>query len=265
MDNPKINWNKLKLCKIFIATPCFSGMLTDAYAIGLLGLVQIFERERISYTVNLMGNQSLITRARNKLAAMFMTDRNNTHLMFIDGDIAFDPKDVIKLLNHGKEITAGVYPKKGIHWDVVKTAVEANDPEFWNMGTNFNLALNFLSEKKKSVKIQGRLVGAKYVGAGFLLIKRAVFNKIIKAQPKRKCYDDEEFEKKYGKYYYDIFATEVDAKTKLYLSEDYAFCKLVRSLGMEIWADTSINLGHVGTYTYSGNLDRWLGVTLKKE
>ena len=246
--------------QIFIATPCYGGMLTDAYTIGLMSLVQHFERNKVSYTVNLMGNQSLITRARNKLTAMFMEDTRNTHLMFIDSDIAFNADDVVKLIEHDKDVVSGAYPKKGVHLDVVKKAIDEGDEEFWTAGTFFNITPNFSSKKTKSVKVKGDLMDTLYTGSGFLLIKRKVIAKIIKAYPKKKCWDDEEFEKNYGKYYYDIFSAGVDPKTKLYLSEDYYFCQLVKKLGFDIWVDTSITLGHIGTYAYWGNLEKYLGL-----
>lgn len=246
--------------QIFIATPVFGNQLTDSYVVGLLSLVQLLEKEKVSYTINLMSNQSLITRARNKLAAMFMADPRNTHLMFIDADIAFNPSDILKLLDHKKDIAAGAYPKKAIHTDLVKKAVLEEDEDFITAGTAYNLALNQLPGKKNQVRVSGSLVDTLFVGAGFMLIRRNVMRKIISSGSAKKCRDDEEFEKNFGKFYYDIFRATTNPKTKLYLSEDYYFCQLVKKLGYEIWTDTGINLGHAGTYTYWGNLQKYLGL-----
>ena len=154
--------------QIFIATPCYGGMLTDAYTIGLLSLVQHFEREKEKYTINLMGNQSLITRARNKLVAMFMAGARNTHLMFIDSDIAFNAEDVIKLINHNKDIVAGTYPKKGIHLDIVEKAIDEGEENFWTAGTLFNITPNFSSKKKQTSKDPGR-------SYGYLIYRKWIF------------------------------------------------------------------------------------------
>jgi hypothetical protein len=58
-------------------------------------------------------NESLITRGRNYLAHEFL-ESDATHLMFIDADIDFDPKDVIALLAMNKPVIGGPYPKKCI-------------------------------------------------------------------------------------------------------------------------------------------------------
>ena len=42
-------------------------------------------------------NESLITRARNYLVDEFLRAEEFTHLMFIDSDINFNPKDVLSL------------------------------------------------------------------------------------------------------------------------------------------------------------------------
>ncbi|PIR79963.1 MAG: hypothetical protein COU25_02625 [Candidatus Levybacteria bacterium CG10_big_fil_rev_8_21_14_0_10_35_13] len=254
---------KTKNPQIFIATPVFGNMLTDSYVLGLLSLVQLLEKEKISYTINIMSNQSLVTRARNKLSALFMADPKNTHLMFIDADIAFNPRDIVGLLEHNKDVAAGTYPKKAIHTDLVKKAVENEDENFITAGTAFNLALNNIPGKNNSVRINGNLVDTLFVGAGFMLVRRNVIGKIIAKGFAKKCKDDEEFERNFGKFYYDIFKAETDPKTKLYLSEDYYFCNLVKKLGFKIWTDTTINLGHVGTYTYWGNLNTYLGLRKK--
>jgi len=58
--------------------------------------------------------ESLVSRARNAAVAHFLEDKENTHILFIDSDIIFEPEDVFKLLQSNKEVVAGIYPKKYI-------------------------------------------------------------------------------------------------------------------------------------------------------
>ena len=87
---------KNKKYGVMIATPCYGGQLTEAYLHGILSLSIEAQKKNIQIHLNTIGNESLITRARNTLVSQFLDnvdqDPNKfTHLMFIDSDIGFNP------------------------------------------------------------------------------------------------------------------------------------------------------------------------------
>ena len=102
---------ELKTKSIFFATPCYGGQLTDQYHLSMFRLMSDLQRHQIGHQITTLRNESLITRGRNILAAMFL-DSPCTHLMFIDADIEFEGLDVIKLLRMDESIAVGAYPKK---------------------------------------------------------------------------------------------------------------------------------------------------------
>ena len=85
----KIDLDKLRNYEIFFATPCYGGMITDQYFLSMFKLSQAFMQYGISFRITTLRNESLVTRARNILAAMFM-ESTASHLFFIDADIEFD-------------------------------------------------------------------------------------------------------------------------------------------------------------------------------
>ena len=109
--------------KIFIGTPCYGGMITADYFKSCMQLVAIAASRKIELQFGTIGNESLITRARNTLVQLFM-DGDYTHLMFIDADIAFDPNTVLRMLDFDKDVVCGVYPRKTIDWIKVKKRVK---------------------------------------------------------------------------------------------------------------------------------------------
>ena len=68
----KINLDELRKHEIFFATPCYGGMLTDQYFLSMFRASQTLMRHGINFRVTTLRNESLVTRARNILTAMFM-------------------------------------------------------------------------------------------------------------------------------------------------------------------------------------------------
>ena len=73
---------------IFLATPCFGGMVSTGYMQSVLGLVQAAGVAGFDLSLALLGHDALITRCRNTLLGAFM-DGVASHLLFVDSDIAF--------------------------------------------------------------------------------------------------------------------------------------------------------------------------------
>jgi hypothetical protein len=110
--------NAPKPAKLFVATPMYGGLCTGGYTMGILNCVQTFSPRNIQMYYSYMMNESLITRARNGMAYDFLQS-DATHLMFIDADISFNPKDIVRMINADKDIICGLYPKKEINWKLV--------------------------------------------------------------------------------------------------------------------------------------------------
>jgi hypothetical protein len=56
---------------VMIATPCYGGQLTEAYLHGILNTTAVANKKQFAVHLNTMGNESLITRARNTLVTQF--------------------------------------------------------------------------------------------------------------------------------------------------------------------------------------------------
>ena len=85
-------------------------------------LVALCASKQIELQFATIGNESLITRARNTLVQLFM-DGDYTHLLFIDADLAFNPESVLRMVDFNKDVVTGVYPRKTIDWTKVKNKV----------------------------------------------------------------------------------------------------------------------------------------------
>ena len=238
---------------IFIATPMFGGMCSGPYTASISHLVSVFLNAQVPSVYDTKYNQSLITRARDSLAADFM-DSNCSHLMFIDADIEFHAEDILSMVDANKDVICGIYPRKQLDWEQVAQAVHDDVPvnELYKHSGTF--PVNTLDGKNiiEVVKSSDQQpVEVKNAGAGFMLIKREVLESLADKVPEYLSNADDPSKGRFFKQYFD---TSIDPDSKSRLSEDYHFCKLVRSSGFKVWVAPWVQLTHVGTFPFSGRL-----------
>ena len=179
--------------RIFVATPCYGGMLTTNYFESCMGLMAECIQKRIGLQFATIGNESLVTRARNTLVQLFMDDEKEyTHLMFIDADIGFEPKTIFRMLDMDKEVVASIYPRKAIDWRKVKKKMEERpdiSPEELHA---FSLQYNLNVKNPEHIEMQRGFIEVMDAPTGFMLIKRNVFNKMKMAYPDLKFSNDQQ-------------------------------------------------------------------------
>jgi len=242
---------KAKPPSVMIATPMYGGMCTGSYVQGLLFTVSKMREVGVNVAWCQITNESLITRARNELARVFLGS-DHDYLMFIDADIGFDGDSILQLLAADKDVACGIYPKKEVNWDSVKRAVSAGKSDIEEYAGAF--VLNMIGSADAETDETG-CFQVRHGGTGFMLIKRGVFEHLMPHVPTyRVASFKDPVTGEYAKpLTHEFFATSID-KSGALLSEDYHFCELVREHGGEIWANPFIRLTHTGTYTYDGDI-----------
>ncbi len=237
---------------LVIATPMYGGMCTGTYVQGLLFTIAKMRELGVQVLWCQITNESLITRARNELARVFL-ESGHDYLMFIDADIGFDANAVATLLAADRDIACGIYPKKEVNWAGVKrAATEGKIDELDQHGGAF--VFNMVGSGHAVTDEQG-FIEVRHGGTGFMLIKRRVFEELAPHVP---TYRVSSFrDPNTGEYdkplVHEFFATSIDSSGAL-LSEDYHFCELWRKHGGKIHAHPFIRLTHTGTYTYDGDI-----------
>lgn len=171
---------------------------------------------------------TLIDTGRNILVEQFLARKKATHLLFLDTDIVCAPNACRKLLSHDKEIISGLYFQRGSMQFPLIYSYQGPRRIKGKVYPAFTPLLapvyDYLSKKRLPpvgityATIEGNdgLIKIGGTGAGFLLIKRDVFEKIP----------------------YPWFSFEKGG-------EDLYFCDKARKNGFEIWADMSVLLGHL--------------------
>lgn len=215
---------------LHLGIPCYGGMISEPTFTSFLRFVLLASQVGLNWSLDTMVNESLVTRARNNLMAKMMTNNAATHFMFIDADIRFQAESILQMIACDKDVIGGLYPKK-------------------------SLPINYVINLKPQVTVQGDIYTVDTMGTGFLLFKRHVYEKLIKAHPETKYVDDIGLGKQYEPMMYAIFDTIIDHRGH-YLSEDWTFCRRWQAIGGEIWAHSQVLLGHNGHYEFQGDLSK---------
>ncbi|HKU95608.1 MAG TPA: hypothetical protein VJR58_10040 [Vineibacter sp.] len=220
---------------LMIATPCFGGMVTNAYFLSMLGTCAVLGKRNIVHEVVTAAGDSLITRARNSLVAVFM-ESSHSHLLFVDADIEWPADAVLRLLTADKDVICGAYPRKKLPPEYAVNLVTAEDGTVRRCPTS-------------------GAVQVMEAASGFLMIRRVVFEQMMVAFPERHYRDTEYLTPSQGQYAYALFDCMIDTVDgePRYYSEDFGFCRRWRSIGGEVWLDPTIRLNHHGTVAYEGD------------
>jgi hypothetical protein len=220
----QVNVDFLRTTKVHIAMPCYGGMLTESTFMSFIKWANTARQLNIDWTLETMVNESLISRARNTLTAKFLDQKDSTHLFFVDADIGWEPWHLLVLLNRDVDVIGGLYPMKTmpIKWVVNGFEGAEEGPDGFQ-------------EVSKA-------------GTGFLLMKRAVFEK-MNSHPAVKPYkNDIGLDPKYDQHLKTYFDTAV--RQGRYYSEDWTFCENWRDIGGKVYVDKRVLLRHSGSYVF---------------
>jgi len=258
----KVPISELQKKKLFVATPMYGGQCAGMYTRSIADLAAICAKYEIPLQLYYLFNESLITRARNYCVDEFLRS-DATHLMFIDSDIGFNPNDVIALLalqsddNSDYDVIGGPYPKKCISWEKIKLAVDKgmadNDPN-----TLEKYVGDYVFNPKggqREIPI-GQPVEVMEIGTGFMMIRRATFDKYKEAYPHLSYKPDHIRTAAFdgSREIHAYFDCIIDPVSKRYLSEDYMFCYNVEKMGSKVWLCPWMSMNHVGSYVFGGSL-----------
>lgn len=209
---------------IMIGTPAYNHQIHTDYLHSVMG----FYRAGINYSLMTIGNESLITRARNSIITKFNEHKDFSHLLFLDGDVFLDAKDLLRLIEFDKDVIGAPVPLKGF---------DAKGNRRYNTG-------KILKQDSKPVIFDR--VGT----AVFMLSRKAVDALIDDAQQRNEVYQSnagmpdgtEKTE------HFDIF--QVGVVNGEYLSEDYWVCHKLREMGFDIHVDLTTQVRHNGMYQF---------------
>jgi hypothetical protein len=203
--------------KLFVALPTTHGVMQAQF---LPGLLDLFRERKIDMTVYQYVDPYGVL-ARNSSACDFM-ESDCTHFLTIDADVIFTANHVKMLLENDVDVVGGLYPKKAegqIQW-----------------------VCNALPDRP--VADERGLLPLMHIGTGFLMVKRAVMQKMLDTYRDEMSYLEAEINTQK----WDFFPMRIIDNRMI--SEDWFFCNRCRELGYTVYGDTKVILSHLGTVRF---------------
>lgn len=228
---------------VLIATPCYGGQMSSRYFLSALETADWLTEGKIGYEFCILDNESLITRARNKLAYYAM-ERDFDKLFFIDSDISWGVSDFARILQSSEFIIGGLYPLKQyplkLNFNPSREHVEIYGKD---------VSLKAFRELAKLGNEKGELA-VRHVPTGFMMIDCAVLRAMTTKRPKylgEHPLTGEKVEM------HDLFPAEV--RDGIYESEDWAFCSKAREMGFKTCINTNVVVTHIGSNHFKVDLN----------
>lgn len=257
----KIPIDTLRKKKLFVAVPMYGGQCAGLFCRSIMDLSSLCSAHGVPFQVYFLFNESLVQRARNYCVDEFLRS-DATHMLFIDSDIGFDPRDVFVMMAlqsdaSDYDVITGPYPKKTISWEKILQAVNKGvadeDPTVLDRYVG-----DYVFNPKGDVTsfAINKPVEVREAGTGFMMIRRKTFEDYEKAFPELHYKPDhartEHFDgSREIMAYFDCI---IEPETKRYLSEDYFFCYNVQKMGGKVWLCPWMKLQHVGSFVFGGSL-----------
>lgn len=167
---------------------------------------------------------SAIDQARNRIIYDALK-HGYEEFLWIDSDIDFKYEDVLKIKSRGVDIIGAAYSFKGY-------------PQF-TIQPFENQEITFDTEN-------GGIVPVQAVATGFLYTTAHLYRVMQQKLELETC--NTSFDAPQIPFYHPNIWTFNEQH--YYLGEDFSFCFRARQAGFEVYLDTSIKLGHIGSYTY---------------
>jgi hypothetical protein len=235
---------------IFVATPVHSDVSIYYFKACLE-----FQKDCIARKIPVMFQvmkSSLVTQGRQLCVSGFL-GTNATHLLFIDSDISFNYKMVERMLSYDKDICLVPYPVKTMDTEKIKQRIKDGstlDPRL--LGNQYTMSV----EDPRNVKVENGFIEVERGPTGCMLIKRQVFDKLIKEYPEFTIKQHTLIDGKLvdREHMYNFFDSYWDPKEKTYTGEDFYFCKLAKHAGIKMYALIDEYISHHGDFTYTGRL-----------
>jgi len=209
--------------RISVGIPIYDGNVQFQSVLALLAETRLASEQGHKLTVRFLPGCCNLAKGRNQLVKEFLAS-DDERLVFLDGDVTFQPGDLLKIAKHPVDFVGGCYRYK---------RPNENYPVGWLGGGELWADENGLLE-------------VAMIPTGFLSLSRKVFDRFREKHPNREYVIE-------GNRTYCYF--QIPYRDGHLYTEDAYFCREWRELGGKIFLDPDLLLVHWdGKIPYIGHI-----------
>ena len=216
---------------------------------SLFLLSKVLARHEINADIKNIDASDIVT-VRNIYANMVLKSDRWQALLFVDSDMQFMPRLVMKMIALKAEMAAVAYPKKKIDLDEFAKAVRDHGDlaRARAQSSDFNILLHWDARKPKPLKRRGGFCQMAAAGMGCSLIARTALQAMIEGGAVQKRVDIRNSVKEVTWGFFDPVKLG-----QVVLGEDFSFWyRWTNMIGRDLWVCIDEEVSHVGDYGYSG-------------
>ena len=177
-----------------------------------------------------------VERAVNRALTNFLAS-DATDFVCIDSDEAWNVEGLFRLITRPVEIIGGAY-KKTNDWEQYTCKFKVDDN---------GVPMGEIMDGEPVLEVDR-------LPAGFLRVTKPVLQKFIEAYPDRWYWD---YDKDGTRHKVYQFLTTV-LRDHEFFSQDFNFSEDLKAIGVKLWLEPNITIGHFGLTEYIGNVDQHL-------
>ncbi len=214
---------------VFVATPLHDGRVDFRYMAGMLSVVAKWGPQRV-----MMGGRSgsFLPKLRDLLTVDFLRS-GAKYMLCVDSDQGWNVAHLEALMAHDVEAVSALNTRKELH--------NRTMPAVWS--------------GQRGIVNEKTLIGAHYVGAGFLLLRRDTVLSMFDHYREALSYPADGEDMKNGAAV-ALWAPICHQGDVMYLGEDYSFCKRAKDIGISFWVDPTVQVEHVGSFVYKPDVEK---------
>lgn len=234
---------------ILIALPTVSRIMKSETAIAVARTVGVLTANGIHVDLHNIDSAEIVT-ARDMFANMLLYSPGWDAMLFVDSDMGFDERLVMRMIGLGTDVVAAACPRRQL--DLPRFIAAANShgdlTKAHSQASNFTVFFDWERNQTRPENVKDGFCKTAAAGMAIALISKAALQAMVEAKVVEPRLD---LNASGGQTCWSFFGILEPEGGRL--GEDYSFCyRWTNMMGRDLFLCIDEEISHVGDYVYRG-------------